>query len=261
MNHLPRKSNRVSNITSTSLQRYATNPLADHNATVKTSFYEPDEKGEIKEDLEHYDPKGPDASHPDLSSLTDDETSSVKKKTFGTARQLRRRGNKSLESRLSTTNYSNDDTFPPFYEPQKELKLIIEELKSDDWQISNEALTKMRRITQHHSEMLVNSVLKNVMPDVIKLTESLRSTLSKNAVMAVNELSSILKRSLDPYFDLMFSKLIKKALDTNSFISEEVKKALISICSNCNEAKVMSSLATSHTSRAIPIKLSVVSIL
>jgi hypothetical protein len=43
-----------------------------------------------------------------------------------------------------------------------------------------------------------------------------------------------MKKAFDSSFDLVFSKLIKKALDANSFISEEVKKALVSLCSNCN---------------------------
>ena len=57
----------------------------------------------------------PELSQADNISMTDDETSSLKKKSFGTARMLRRRGNKSVESRLSTTNYSSDDAFPPFH--------------------------------------------------------------------------------------------------------------------------------------------------
>lgn len=119
----------------------------------------------------------------------------------------------------------------------------------------------MRRIVKHHSELLVGSSVRTIVPDIVKLAESLRSTLSKNAVIVINELSCKLKRTLDPLFDLIFSKLIKKALDANSFISEEVKKSLISLCSNCNEAKVLNSLTTSHTSRAIPVKLSVIHIL
>ena len=71
---------------------------------------------------------------------------------------------------MSTTNYSNDDAFPPFHEPQKELKNIMAELKSDDWQISNDALTKMRRINKHHSELLGGSVLKCIVPDIVKMT-------------------------------------------------------------------------------------------
>jgi hypothetical protein len=124
-----------------------------------------------------------------------------------------------VESRLSTTNYSNDDSLPPFNDPNKEFKSITAELKSDDWQISNEALVKLRRIIRHHSDLLVLSTTKALMPDIMKLSESLRSTLSKTAVVVINEMADKLKRQLDSDFDLIFSKLIKKSLDANSFIS------------------------------------------
>ena len=43
MNHLSRKTNKIANTTSTSLQRYTTTNQSkpDQNATVKTAFYEP----------------------------------------------------------------------------------------------------------------------------------------------------------------------------------------------------------------------------
>lgn len=50
-------------------------------------------------------------------------------------------------------------------------------------------------------------------------------------------------------------------MDTNSFISEEVKRALVTICSNCNETKVVTMLNNTHLSRAIPIKTAIVNIL
>lgn len=59
----------------------------------------------------------------------------------------------------------------------------------------------------------------------------------------------------------MFSKLIKKTLDANSFISEEVKRALISVASNSSENKIVTLLLSMHTSRALPIKQSIVLIL
>lgn len=70
-----------------------------------------------------------------------------------------------------------------------------------------------------------------------------------------------MKKGLDSELDLIFNKLIKKSLDTNSFISEEVKKVLVTVCSSCNESKVMNLLNTAHTSRAIPIKQVVTHIL
>jgi len=78
----------------------------------------------------------------------------------------------------------------------------------------------MRRITKHHSDLLNSAVLKSIVPDIAKMSESLRSTLSKNAVILLNELVTTMKRAFDSSFDLVFSKLIKKALDANSFISE-----------------------------------------
>lgn len=66
---------------------------------------------------------------------------------------------------------------------------------------------------------------------------------------------------LDPDLDAIFSKLIKKTLDTNSFLSEEVRKALISTCSSCNEARVITLLMNSHTSRAIPIKIAIANVI
>ena len=99
------------------------------------------------------------------------------------------------------------------------------------------------------------------MPDLMKLTESLRSTLSKNAVMVVSEMYTQLKRQLDCDLELIFSKLIKKTLDTNSFISEEVKKALLAVCSHGSDVKVMALLHNTHISRAIPVKTAIVGIL
>lgn len=66
---------------------------------------------------------------------------------------------------------------------------------------------------------------------------------------------------LDTDLDTLFSKLLKKTLDTNSFISEEVRKTLNSVCSNCNESRVVTLLTNSHTSRAVPIKIAIINVI
>lgn len=60
---------------------------------------------------------------------------------------------------------------------------------------------------------------------------------------------------LDSELELIFAKLIKKCLDSSSFILEEVKRALLSICSNCNEGRVIALLVNAHTTKANPIKI------
>lgn len=114
---------------------------------------------------------------------------------------------------------------------------------------------------ENHSEIISQPVIRILLPEIMKLVESLRSNLSKNAVITLNEISNKLKKMLDPELDSIFAKLIKKTLDTNSFISEEVKKSLASVCSNCNEGRVVTLLTNSHTSRAIPIKLAILNVL
>ena len=77
-------------------------------------------------------------------------------------------------------------------------------------------------------------MLKIISPEIMRLVESLRSSLSKNAVITLHDLSNKVKKMLDSDLDSIFSKLLKKSLDANSFISEEVRRAMISVCSNCN---------------------------
>lgn len=54
---------------------------------------------------------------------------------------------------------------------------------------------------------------------------------------------------------------MRKTLDTNSFISDEVKKTLILVSTNSNESKVLSLLMNYHSSKAIPVKINIISVL
>ena len=38
---------------------------------------------------------------------------------------------------------------------------------------------------------------------------------------------------MDPDIDNILKVLLKKATDTNSFLSEEAEKALVNLCTNC----------------------------
>lgn len=74
---------------------------------------------------------------------------------------------------------------------------------------------------------------------VLKVADSLRSSLSKIALMTLNDMFVYLKRCVEPDLDSILKLLLKKASDTNIFISEEAEKALISMCNHCNEIKVL----------------------
>jgi hypothetical protein len=79
---------------------------------------------------------------------------------------------------------------------------------------------------------------------VIKLIESLRSGVSKNALITLSEASNVFKRELDPELEAGIQKLIKKSIDSNSFISDEVRKLMVQLLSNCNESKSVNLLVS-----------------
>lgn len=49
-------------------------------------------------------------------------------------------------------------------------------------------------------------------------------------------------KDVDPSIEQIIPVLIKRAADTNVFITEQADKALVAACQNCSEVKIMSSL-------------------
>ena len=89
--------------------------------------------------------------------------------------------------------------------------------------------------------------LHTTVQSVLKLGDSLRSSLCKIALMTINDMFAYLKRCMEPDLDHITKLLLKKAADTNIFISEEADKALAQMCTNCQESKVLSCLLMQNT--------------
>jgi len=68
---------------------------------------------------------------------------------------------------------------------------------------------------------------------MIKLADSLRSSVSKVALLSINDMLSFLKRCMEPFLDRLAKVLLKKAADTNAFLSEEADKCLQTMVQNC----------------------------
>lgn len=91
--------------------------------------------------------------------------------------------------------------------------------------------------------------------DLLRLVESLRSSLSKNAMLAATELVERLKKQLDSEADLLLSRLMRKGLDSSAFIAEEVKRGLIAVSTNCSDSKVVPILLSMTNTKAAQAKL------
>ena len=113
----------------------------------------------------------------------------------------------------------------------------------DNWSDQFEALNMLRRLLKHHSELFVSHVtLHNICLDLIKWADSLRSSLSKNALIVIGEMCENLGRTIDSEINELMKVVIKKSIDTNIFLSEQAEVAIESMCKYCNENKLASSL-------------------
>jgi hypothetical protein len=54
--------------------------------------------------------------------------------------------------------------------------------------------------------------------------------------------SQLPQRDLDSAVDIVLASLIRKASDTNQFVSEQADKALAMVCHSCSESKIFTSL-------------------
>ena len=93
--------------------------------------------------------------------------------------------------------------------------------------------------------MHAGSIARECIKLMVKQTENLRSQVAKNACMALQVIYSELPaKDLDANLDLVLHAMIKKATDTNHFVSEQAEKALTMICNSCTDLKVLNSLMT-----------------
>ena len=112
----------------------------------------------------------------------------------------------------------------PLRNPDLQFKQCIENLKSDDWHKVFDSLNIVKRIAMFHKELLANSngiMTKECIKLVVKQNDNLRSQVAKNSCMTLQVIFSELpSKDLDPHLDLVLASLLKKATDTNHFVSE-----------------------------------------
>ena len=147
----------------------------------------------------------------------------------------------------------------PLSSPEKEIKVVFKDLISSDWQKQIDAWNSLRSMAVYHKDVLTNDayILQSFIQGMIKQVESLRSTVSKNALLGITDLFNNLKKTLDNELDFVIPSWMKKACDTNIFLSKAAEDALIAIWKNSTETKVMSSLGSVSNSRAPSTKVKI----
>jgi len=150
-----------------------------------------------------------------------------------------------LPSGLTNGEVNYDMKDEPLLNPDKQIREALDNLKSTDWSKQFEACNTLKRAVTYHKTFFEasGSNIGTLFKDITKVVDSLRSQVAKNACMALSvTFGELPPRDTDAQIELVMPVLLKRATDTNHFISSEAEKTLISICNNCTETRVFAAL-------------------
>lgn len=146
------------------------------------------------------------------------------------------------------------DDLTPMEAPDRAIKAVIAKLIESnnadrlklDWQGQYDALTDARRLVKHHSDV-VRGVLHDFVRASAPAIDQLRSSTSKNALLLYQEMFVLLGRITDRELDEVVPIMLKKAGEVSNagrenFLVAEADRALMEMCRNCGEARVVAAL-------------------
>eukprot|EP00736_Rhodelphis_marinus_P007557 Rmarinus@m.2981 len=161
-----------------------------------------------------------------------------------------------LESSVSGPVEIADDELESSVNPHRDLKEAETNLKSSSWQDQYEALTMLRRLVIFHPDIFPKNLTPFLRP-TLELLNSLRSGVSKNAVLLSRAMFVYLGKMMDTELETVVGLLLKKTSEANGFITAEVDKALEAMVENVSEHRAIQALllSVSHKSPAVRCKV------
>ncbi|XP_029821139.1 TOG array regulator of axonemal microtubules protein 1 [Manacus vitellinus] len=129
----------------------------------------------------------------------------------------------------------------PFPRPDTALAEALALLADDDWEKKIEGLNFVRCLSAYHAPVLTAKLHETSLA-VAQEVKNLRSGVSRAAVVCLGDLFTHLKKSMDQELDNAVKVLLHKAGESNTFIREEVDKALKAMVNNVTPARALCSL-------------------
>ena len=104
--------------------------------------------------------------------------------------------------------------------PAHQLREAVEDLKSDDWAQQFAALDLLRAVVVYCPDAVScnASALHGIVTTIIGHVKSLRSSVSRNAMMALVDMFGSLGRAMEPELDHVVAILIPKIVEGNAFL-------------------------------------------
>uniref|UniRef100_A0A8C4UMB6 TOG array regulator of axonemal microtubules 1 n=1 Tax=Falco tinnunculus TaxID=100819 RepID=A0A8C4UMB6_FALTI len=129
----------------------------------------------------------------------------------------------------------------PFSKPELALTEALTLLADDDWKKKIKGLNSVRCLSAYHATILTAKLHETSLA-VAQEVKNLRSGVSRAAVVCLGDLFTYLKKSMDQELDNTVKVLLHKAGESNTFIREEVDKALKAMVNNVTPARALCSL-------------------
>lgn len=151
-------------------------------------------------------------------------------------------------------SYLKKDELEPVENPEIEMQHYLR-ISPNDWAMQFEMLNGIRKLIKFHKEIFIVSPFHSLLLQVIRCADSLRSSLSKNALIVIGEICEFLSKLVEPELEIILNCLLRKSVDTNIFISGEAEKSLFIVCRYVSDTKVVNVLFQCiNSSRSSQIK-------
>ncbi|KAG7382136.1 hypothetical protein PHYBOEH_010615 [Phytophthora boehmeriae] len=150
--------------------------------------------------------------------------------------------------------YLEPHEITPLASPKQAMSKVLEQLRSDNWETIFEALSTTRRLATHHVDLVDTSMVHAIATEILKQVPNLRSSVSKNALLAFESMCGAFARAMDGEVDSFIPVLLRRCADSNAFVCESAAAALDSVVFNCSTARVVAALGAHVNSKAAPIR-------
>ena len=140
-------------------------------------------------------------------------------------------------------NYLSIDEMVPLTDPESEWLKCVKDIKcSLNSSIQFDCCNITRRLCFNHAKVIADSplLLHGFILDLLKLVESLRTSLAKNALLLLGDLYTYVTEIMENTLNFVIPLLLRKDTESGSFLGPHVVSVLKKICENCTETKVIS---------------------
>ncbi|GMF24936.1 unnamed protein product [Phytophthora fragariaefolia] len=142
----------------------------------------------------------------------------------------------------------------PLINPKQDLGKVLTQLQSDDWETNFDALSTVRRLATHHSGMIDSSKVHAIVVSILKQVPNLRSSVSKNALLALESMCAAFSRTMDSEVENIVPVLLKRCADSNTFVCESAAASLHTVVLKCSTSRVISALGSHVSSKSSLIR-------